>query len=147
MDEQPKGTILSGYRILDLTDEKGMFGTKLLADMGADVIRVEKPGARSDGSNADFGYLNAGKRSISLDLEKGAGHEVFKRLVETAQVMVETGTPGYLASQGLGYPELSKINPGLVMASITDFGQSGPYRDYKSCDLVAGALGGWSQRR
>jgi crotonobetainyl-CoA:carnitine CoA-transferase CaiB-like acyl-CoA transferase len=143
MDKQPKGTILSGYRILDLTDEKGMFSTRLLADMGAEVIRVEKPGARSVESAADFGYLNAGKRSISLDLEKGAGCEVFKRLVGTADVVVETGPPGYLASLGLGYPELSEINPRLVMAAVTDFGQSGPYRKYKSCDLVVAALGGW----
>jgi benzylsuccinate CoA-transferase BbsE subunit len=143
MDEQPKGTILSGYRILDLTDEKGMFCTRLLADMGAEVIRIEKPGGRSAGSTADFCYLNAGKRSISLDVAKRPGREIFKRLVKTAQVMVETESSGYLASLGLGYPELSEINPGLVMASITDFGQSGPYRDYKSCDMVAAALGGW----
>jgi benzylsuccinate CoA-transferase BbsE subunit len=143
MYEQSKRTVLSGYRILDLTDEKGMFSTRLLAGMGAEVIRVEKPGARSAGSDADFCYLNAGKRSISLDLEKRAGHEIFRRLVETAQVVVETGSPGYLASLGLSYAELSGINPGLVMASITDFGQSGPYKDYKSCDLVVAALGGW----
>ncbi len=143
MDEQSKGTILSGYRVLDMADEKGMFSTRLLAGMGAEVIRVEKTGARSNGSTADFCYSNAGKRCISLDLEQDSGQEIFKRLVETAQVVVETGSPGYIASLGLGYAELSEINPGLVMASITDFGQSGPYREYKSCDLVAAALGGW----
>jgi len=134
---------LSDYRVLDLTDGKGMFSTRLLADMGAGVIRVDKPGARLDGGTADFCYLNAGKRCISLDLEKRDGCEVFRRLVKTADVIVEAESPGYLASLGLGYPELSEINPGLVMASITDFGQSGPYRDYKSSDMVAAALGGW----
>lgn len=134
---------LSGYRILDLADEKGMFAARLLADMGAEVIRIEKPGARSAGSTAEFCYLNAGKRGISLDLEMSRGREIFKRLVRTAQVVVETGPPGYLASLGLGYPELGEINPGLVMAAITHFGQGGPYREYQSCDLVAAALGGW----
>jgi benzylsuccinate CoA-transferase BbsE subunit len=134
---------LSGYRVLDMADEKGMFGTRLLADMGAEVIRVEKPGARCAGDSADFCYLNAGKKSVSLDIESRDGQEIFRRLVRTAQVIVETGSPGYLTSLGLGYPELSSINPGLVMASITDFGQSGPYRDFRSCDLVAAALGGW----
>lgn len=134
---------LSGYRVLDLADEKGMLCTRLLAGMGAEVIRVEKPGAPLVRHTADFHYLNVGKQSISLDLEKMSGREVFKRLVKMAQVMVETEPPGYLATMGLGYPELSEINPGLVMASITGFGQSGPYRDYKSCDMVAAALGGW----
>lgn len=143
MDEQPKGTILSGYRILDLADEKGMLSTRLLAGMGAEVIRVEKPGVRSNGNNADFCYLNTGKQRVSLDLEKSAGRQLFRHLASESQVVVETAPPGYLASLGLGYRELSEVNPGLVMASITDFGQSGPYRDYKSCDLVAAALGGW----
>jgi len=134
---------LSGYRVLDLTDEKGMLGARLLADMGAGVIRVEKPGVPSGRDTPEFYYLNAGKQSISLDLEKEAGREVLRRLVRTADVLVETEPPGYLASLGLGYPELGEINPGLVMAAITDFGQGGPYRGYKSCDLVAAALGGW----
>jgi crotonobetainyl-CoA:carnitine CoA-transferase CaiB-like acyl-CoA transferase len=120
-----------------------MLSTRLLADMGAEVIRVEKPGTDSARNTPEFYYLNAGKRSVSLNLEKLAGREVFKRLVGTADVIVETGPPGYLASLGLGYPELSEIKTGLVMASVTDFGQSGPYRDYKSCDMVAAALGGW----
>jgi crotonobetainyl-CoA:carnitine CoA-transferase CaiB-like acyl-CoA transferase len=134
---------LSGYHVLDLTDEKGMLGTRLLADMGAGVIRVEKPGADSSGRTPEYYYLNAGKRSISLDLEKERGRELFRRLVAQSDVLVETAPPGYLASLSLGYPELSDTNPGLVMASITAFGQSGPYRDYKSCDLAAAALGGW----
>jgi crotonobetainyl-CoA:carnitine CoA-transferase CaiB-like acyl-CoA transferase len=134
---------LSGYRILDLTDEKGMLGTRVLADMGAEVVRIEKPGTKNSRNSADYDYLNAGKRSISLDLGKKAEQELFRRLVEKADALVESQAPGYLASLGLGYADLSKINPGLIMAAITHFGQDGPYRDYRSCDLVAEALGGW----
>ncbi|MFC1860735.1 CaiB/BaiF CoA transferase family protein [Chloroflexota bacterium] len=137
MNEQPKGTIISGYRILDLTDEKGMFCSRLLADMGADVIRIESPGGSSS-----HDYLNLGKRSISLDIQDERGSRVLKRLVETAAVLVESFSPGYLYKLGLGYTELSRINPRLVMASITGFGQNGPYKDYKSSDMVAGAMGG-----
>jgi crotonobetainyl-CoA:carnitine CoA-transferase CaiB-like acyl-CoA transferase len=129
---------LSGYRVLDLTDEPGMFCSRLLADMGAEVIRIESP----KGSPRGLFYLNLGKRLITLDIELKAGQGLFKRLVKTADVVVESFPPGYLAALGLGYPKLSRINPRLVMASITAFGQDGPYRDYKSCDLVASALGG-----
>jgi benzylsuccinate CoA-transferase BbsE subunit len=135
--------VLSGCRVLDLTDERGMLGARLLADMGAEVIRIEKPVKRDTESGADCCYLNAGKWSLSLNLEKEGGRELFRRLVRTADVLVETLPPGHLESLGLGYANLAKVNPGLVMASVTDFGQGGPYRDYKSCDLVAGALGGW----
>ena len=135
-----QGSALSGYRVLDLTDDKGMLCSRLLADMGAEVIRVEKPG----GSARSLFYwaTNLGKRAITLNIELKPGQEIFQRLVETADVLVESYPPGYLEALGLGYPQLSQINPRLVMASITDFGQSGPYRDYKSCDIVASALGG-----
>jgi crotonobetainyl-CoA:carnitine CoA-transferase CaiB-like acyl-CoA transferase len=107
---------LSGCIVLDVTDEKGMFCSRLLADMGAEVTRI--------------------------DLKK-EDKEKFRKLVQTADIFVESYPPGYLDSLGIGYPALSKINPNLVMASITHFGQSGPYRDYKSSDLVDQALGGW----
>ena len=141
MNEQPEG-ILAGSRVLDLADEKGMFGARLLADMGAEVIRVAKPG-EPPADSPEWCYLNAGKRGISLDLEKEAGREVFKRLIATADVLVETAPPGHMASLGLGYDDLSRINPRLIMASITGFGQDGPCRDYKSCDITAAATGGW----
>lgn len=130
-------TILPGYRVFDLADEKGRLCSRLLADMGAKVIRVEAPG-----QDFPHDHSNAGKRSISLNLETGQGQELFKRLIETADVLVESYPPGFLEALGLGYSRLSDINPRLVMASITNFGQTGPYRDYKSCDLVACALGG-----
>ena len=132
---------LSGYRVIDLTDEKGMLCARVLSDMGAEVIRVEKPGSQA-GQNPAYCYLNMGKRGITLDLEMEEGRELFRRLVKTSQVMVEDRPPGYLDELGLGYAELKAINPGLVMASVTGFGQNGPYSDYKSCDLVISALGG-----
>ena len=141
MNEQPKGTILSGYHILDLADEKGMLCSRLLADMGADVVSVEKAGEGSDRSPF-FTANNLGKRSVMLNPEVKSGQELFRRLVKTADVVVESYQPGYLETLGLGYAELSQINPRLIMASITNFGQGGPYRDYKSCDMVASALGG-----
>jgi len=134
---------LSGYRVLDLTDEKGMLGTRVLSDMGAEVIRIEKLGISNSRNNTDYHYLNAGKRNISLNLEEKTGQDLFRRLIKTADVLVETEAPGYLMSLGLGYTDLSEINPGLVMAAITHFGQDGPHRNYMSCDLVVEALGGW----
>jgi len=136
-----RGSALSGYRVLDLTDERGMLCSRYLADMGAEVIRVEKPG-RSSARSLFFWATNLGKLDITLDIETELGRGIFKRLVETADVLVESYPPGYLKGLGLGYPELGQINPRLVTASITDFGNSGPYRDNKSCDMVAGAVGG-----
>ncbi|MFC1928596.1 CaiB/BaiF CoA transferase family protein [Chloroflexota bacterium] len=132
---------LSGYRILDLTDEKGMLCSRLLADMGAEVVRIEKSGRELPGSPF-FEANNLGKRSVTLSLEAKSGRELFKRLAKTADVVVESYRPGYLEALTLGYSELSEINPRLIMASITNFGQNGPYRDYKSDDIVASALGG-----
>ncbi len=135
-----EGSLL-GYRILDLTDEKGMFCSRLLADMGAEVIRVEKV---VDGSarSPSFVANNLGKRSVTLNLEVKSGQGLFRQLVKSVDVIVESYQPGYLEALGLGYNALSEINPRLIMASITNFGQDGPYRDYKSCDMVASALGG-----
>jgi benzylsuccinate CoA-transferase BbsE subunit len=133
-----QGSALSGYRVLDLTDERGILCSRYLADMGAEVLRIEKPAA----TQSPFYWENLGKRTITLNIDLKPGQEIFRRLVETADVLVESHSPGYLEALGLGYSRLSQINPRLVMASITGFGQSGPYRDYKSCDLIASALGG-----
>ncbi|MDO8567081.1 MAG: CoA transferase [Dehalococcoidales bacterium] len=136
-------TILSGYRILDLTDEKGMLCSRLLADMGADVIMIERPGKpHLSRQSARFRFPNAGKRSIVLDPGEPSGRENFENLISQTDVLVESESPGYLDGLGFGYGDLSKINPKLIVASITGFGQNGPYRDYKVSDLVASALGG-----
>ena len=146
---------LQGLRVLDLADDKGMFCAKLLADMGADVIKVEPPEgdpARNIGPflgdephperSLYFWYNNTSKRGITLNLESNKGQEIFRRLISTTDVVVETFPPGYLKKLTLDYATLKEFNPRLIMTSITNFGQAGPYRDYRSSDLVASALGG-----
>jgi len=132
-----QGSILSGCHVLDLTDAKGRLCSRCLADMGAEVIRLEKPG-----KSAGFHWEDLGKRSVTLDIELKRGQQVFRRLAKTADVLVESHPPGYLDALGLGYNQLSKLNPRLIVASITAFGQSGPYSGYKSSDIVASAMGG-----
>jgi CoA:oxalate CoA-transferase len=148
---------LSGLVVLDLSENvSGPYCTKLLSDYGADVIKIERPGegdpSRQSGpfpgdqpdpeKSGLFLFLNTGKKSITLDLESGSGVAIFKRLVEKADMLVENYRPGLLTELGIGYPALSDINPSLLMASITCFGQDGPYRDWNGCDMVAQAMGG-----
>ncbi len=146
---------LGDLRILDLADEKGMFCSRLLGDMGADVIKVEKPpgdplryrgpylgGVVHPERSLSFWHFNASKRGITLDIESSQGKEIFKRLTRTVDVMVETFAPGYLNKLGLGWTDLSNVNPRLILVSITGFGQTGPKRNFHSDDLVASALGG-----
>ncbi|HJO24650.1 MAG: CoA transferase [Myxococcota bacterium] len=146
---------LGGRRVLELADEKGAYCGKLLADMGADVIKIERPGGDAtrwippfigdepdlDGSLA-FLYANTSKRGVTLDLERPEGQALFRALARTADLVVETLPPGTLDDLGLGYANLRPENPGLVLTSITGFGQTGPRRSFASSDLVASALGG-----
>jgi crotonobetainyl-CoA:carnitine CoA-transferase CaiB-like acyl-CoA transferase len=147
--------MLSCYKVLDLTDEKGSICGKVLADLGADVVKIERPGGDTARSTGPFFHdivdpeislywlaFNAGKRSITLDIETADGREIFKKLVRTADVIIESFPPGHLAGFGLGYPVLKEINPGIILTSISAFGQEGPYRDYKAPDIVLRALGG-----
>ena len=147
--------LLSGLRILDLADEKAAFCSRLLADMGARVIKIEKPGgdpsrhmgpfmketSRSD-TNLSFFYNNTNKLGITLDIEHRVGKSLFLRLVKTTDVIVETFPPGFLQENGLGFSTLTETNPGLILVSVSGFGQTGPRSDHKSCDLVASAMGG-----
>lgn len=152
MAEQQEGA-LTGYRVLDLADKKGAYCTKLLADLGADVIKVESP--EGDPSrrippfagdvphmekSLHFLYRHANKRGITLNLKDPAGETIFKKMVKKADVLVETYSPGYMASLGLDYEALKKINPKLIMASITEFGQTGPYKDWKGSSIVDYAM-------
>jgi benzylsuccinate CoA-transferase BbsE subunit len=154
-DKDAKEGILAGYRVIDLTDEKGLLCGKVLADYGADVIKVEPPG----GSRArDIGpfykktphrnkslfwfFTNSGKRSITLNLETVDGREIFRQLVQTAHFLIESFNPGYLAGLGLAYDDLKQLNPGLVMTSITPFGQKGPYAHYEATDITVAAMAG-----
>jgi len=152
-------SVFDDIRVLELTGVIGQQCGKLFADMGADVIRVEPPEgaeARQVGPyladladpnrSLSFWHHNTSKRSITLDLQSPSGADIFRRLVAGADVLVEDGPPGALAALGLGYEDLRLLLPSLVMVSITPFGQDGPYRDFKSSDLVSLALGGplWS---
>jgi len=150
-----KKGLLYEIRVLDLSDEKGSFCSKLLADMGAYVIKVEKPGGNSSrmigpfwgGSphperSLSFFYNNTNKFGITLNVECDAGRKLFAQLIRNTDVVVESFPPGYLDTLGLGFDSLSETNPRLIMASITGFGQTGPRKDFKSCDLVASAFGG-----
>jgi crotonobetainyl-CoA:carnitine CoA-transferase CaiB-like acyl-CoA transferase len=148
-------SLLKGIRVLDLADEKASFCSKLLADMGASVIKVEKP---SGDASRDIGpffknsphrerslffwYHNTNKLGMTLNLENNSGREIFRKLIEKFDIVVETFTPGYLKELGLGFEVLRDINPRLILASVTGFGQDGPRKHYQSCDLVASAMGG-----
>jgi crotonobetainyl-CoA:carnitine CoA-transferase CaiB-like acyl-CoA transferase len=148
-------TLLDSFRVLDLTDHKGFFCGKILADLGADVIKVEKPGgdpARRKGpfyknipdpeKNLHWFAYNLNKRSITLDIETAGGNTLFKRLVQISHFVIESYPAGYLDEIGLGYTALSEMNPGIILTSITPFGHTGPYKDYKGSDIVCMAMGG-----
>jgi crotonobetainyl-CoA:carnitine CoA-transferase CaiB-like acyl-CoA transferase len=146
---------LHGLRILDLADESASFCTKLLADMGARVIKVEKPGgdaSRNTGpffkeasqskNSIPFFYNNTNKLSITLDLAFDEGKSLFLKLVPDTDVVVETFAPGELKRMGLAFESLIRFNPKLILASVTGFGQNGPRRNFKASDMVASAYGG-----
>ena len=147
--------MLSGFRALDLTDEKGFLCGQVLGSLGVDVIKIEPPGgdpARNLGpfyhdipdpqkSLYWFAY-NLNKRGITLNIETADGRELLKRLSEGADFIIESFPPGYMDELDLGYSTLSKINPRIIMTSITPFGQTGPYKDYKASDIVGMAMGG-----
>jgi crotonobetainyl-CoA:carnitine CoA-transferase CaiB-like acyl-CoA transferase len=146
---------LAGLRVLELADEKGQFCGKLLADLGADVVKIEPPGGepcRHIGPFLDdiphperslsFWYYNTSKRGITLDLETAAGSRLFGRLAAASDVILETFRPGFLASLELDYMSLHQENPRLIMCALTPFGQTGPWRDYLSSDLLHMAAGG-----
>ena len=152
----PEESLLSPYRVLDLTDERGLLCGKILGDLGADVVQIEPLGgspARQVGPFYDddptphkslywWAYC-ANKRGITLNLEHADGRALLRRLVESADFVIESFDPGYLEAIGLGYRRLSAINPKLVMVSITAFGQDGPYAAYRAEDITGMALGGF----
>jgi crotonobetainyl-CoA:carnitine CoA-transferase CaiB-like acyl-CoA transferase len=154
-DGQSRPGPLTGLRVLELADHTGQFCGKLFGDLGADVVKIEPPGGepcRRVGPFLDdiphperslsFWYYNTSKRGITLDLETAEGRVLFCRLAVSADVVFETRPPGCLAGLGLGYEALCAHNPRLVMCSLTPFGQTGPWRDYLSSDLLHMAAGG-----
>src|SRR5258705_1265268 len=146
---------LGGRRVLELADESGVYCGKLLADMGADVIKIEPPGGdrtralppiwhEQPGPDRGlfFLYMNTSKRGVTLDLACPEGQALFRRLAATADLVLETFPPGHLDGLGVGEGSLRRVHPGLVVTSITGFGQTGPQRPRRSSHLVAAALGG-----
>ncbi|MDP6454003.1 MAG: CoA transferase, partial [SAR202 cluster bacterium] len=152
-DSFPKS--LGPYRALDLTEGGFNWCGKALGDLGADVIKIEPPGGSPTRDRGPFFqdresrdtslFWNAycvNKRSVTLDIETTEGQETFRRLARGADIVIESFAPGYMDSLGLGYDALSRENPGLIVTSITPFGQTGPYADYKASDIVAWSMGG-----
>ncbi len=147
---------LSGIRVVDLADEKGEMCGRLLAEWGADVVRVEPPaGAVSRGlppftadgeTSLYFAVRNAGKRGIVLDLTHEEGQRRLHALLAEADILIESYAPGELARIGLGPASLVERHPHLVVTSITDFGQTGPYRDYQGTDMICFAMSGLMHR-
>jgi len=148
-------SLLAGCRVLDLTDEIGLFASKVLGDFGADVVKIEKPdgdaardigpfyGETADREKSLFWFaMNTSKRGITLDIENREGRGLFKRLVENADIVLESFEPGYLDGLGLGYSDLAEVKPDIVLTSITPFGQTGPYAHYRATDVVGAAMGG-----
>jgi crotonobetainyl-CoA:carnitine CoA-transferase CaiB-like acyl-CoA transferase len=154
MDKVTRTGPLSGYRVLDVAGPLGLHCSKLLADMGADVIKIEPPSGdesrrippfKDDTPHPEkslyFLHFNTNKRGITLDFEKPDGRAIFLELAKKADVVLETARPGRMDELGIGYETLRALNHGLVYASITPFGPTGPWRDYKANDMVGIALG------
>jgi benzylsuccinate CoA-transferase BbsE subunit len=152
--EMEKG-LLSSRRVLDLTDEKGFLCGKILADLGADVIKIEKPGGDKTRNLGPFYHeapdaekslywfaYNLNKRGITLNIEAREGRQIFTKLVQTADFVLESFAPGYLDDLGLSYLKLSQTNPRIIMTSITPFGQTGPHKKCKASDIEVMAMGG-----
>jgi len=144
---------LKGYRVLDLSRIlAGPYCTMILGDQGAEVIKVERPGTGDDtrtwgppfsgGESAYYLCCNRNKKSIVIDLKKSEGLELVRELAQISDVMIENFTPGLTKRMGIDYETLRKINPRLVYASITAYGQNGPYRDRPGYDMVLSAVGG-----
>lgn len=146
---------LDDIRVLDLAGEIGQYCTKLLADLGADVIKIEPPEGDPVRDLPPFYHdepgpdkslywlnLNTNKRSATLSIADAEGRKLFEKLVATADVVVESFEPGYLDGLGLGYEGLTKIKPEIILTSVTGFGQTGPHAHFKAPDIVGVAMGG-----
>lgn len=150
--------LLPPMRILDLTEGGVMLGGRLLGDAGADVIKIEKPGGSDPCISRIWPYYknsgkpeeslfwftyNANKRGITLDITKPEGRELLKKLVKSADVIMESYEPGYMKKLGLGYEDLCKIKPDIIYTAITPFGQEGPKAHYEASALTVWASGGY----
>ncbi len=147
--------MLNPYRVLDLTTERGLLCGQILADLGADVIKIEPPGGSSarklgpfyqdqeDAENSLYWWAyNRNKRGITLDITRSEGQDILRRLAQGTKFLIESDNPGTLAQYGLSYDELAADNPGLIYVSITPFGQDGPKASYADSDLIILASSG-----
>ena len=152
---------LSDLRVIDLsTDVAGPFCAKLFADFGADVIKVEPPQTGDEArlfrhqslerrpnpaeSSGLFIYLNTNKRGVTLDLDSQQGAFLLRQLISTANVVVESFPPGEMEDMGLGFESLQQASPGIILVSVTPFGQDGPWSGYQATDIVEFAASGLS---
>jgi benzylsuccinate CoA-transferase BbsE subunit len=148
--------MLHPYRVLELTDQRGCLCGKVLADLGAEVIKIERPEGDSCRRMGPFYrdipgperslqwfFYNQGKKSLTLNIETRDGQQLFKHLLGTSHFLVESFDPEYLDGLGLGYNVVSHLNPQIIMTSITPFGQAGPYSYYKAEDINLMAMGGF----
>ncbi len=150
---QETASLLGPFRVLDLSDAKGYLCGRVLGDFGADVIKVEPPGGDPGRTIGPFyrddphpekslywlGY-NCNKRGITLDIEAAEGQGIFRKLVRSADFVIESAPPGRMAALGLDYQSLRRIQPGIILTSITSFGQSGPWSHYAGSDIALWAL-------
>lgn len=147
--------MLNGCRALDLTNENGFLCGKILADLGVDVVKIERPGGDPSRQTGPFWTdiphpekslywfaYNSNKRGITLNIESNDGREILRELVKTADFVIESFSPGFMDSLGLGYSTLNSIKPGIILTSITPFGQVGPYANHKTSDIVIMAMAG-----
>jgi crotonobetainyl-CoA:carnitine CoA-transferase CaiB-like acyl-CoA transferase len=152
---QNYASALEGIRVLDLTEARALYAGKLLADLGADVIKIEPPQGsearkigpfKGDLSSPEtslyFANFNTNKRGVTLDICSPRGKGIFVRMISTADVLLDDFEVGHMQKIGLDYQDLAALNPRLVMVSATGFGQSGPYSGYKAPDLISFAMGG-----
>lgn len=143
---------LEGTRVLDLTRVlAGPFATMMMADMGAEVIKIEMPGIGDDsrafgpyinGESAYYMNLNRNKKGVTLNLKKPEGKEIFLEMLKKSDVVVENYRPGTMEKLGLGYDTLKEVNPGIIYAAVSGFGHYGPYMERPGYDIIGQAMGG-----
>jgi len=154
---EQKNGLLNGVKVLDLTRVlAGPYCGMMLADMGADVIKVEMPGKGDDsrsnfpiinGESAYFMNLNRNKKGITLNLKSEQGKEIFRKLVKESDIILENYRPGVMDKLGLGYEELKKINPAIIYGCVSGFGHYGPYSKRAGYDIVGQAMSGLIKNR
>ena len=152
---------LSGLKVIEFGNfMSAPYCTKLMADMGAEVIKIEQPvtgdeareygpfpnGERHHEKSGLFLYLNTNKKGITLNVDTPEGQKIFNDLIKNADILVENNPPKRIADLGFDYPTLKQLNPRLIMTSITSFGQTGPYRDFKAYALNTAGMGGQTTR-